>query len=61
MLCSEDEFAAFQIKCQAEIAARVASGECTRCNGKGKIRGFGHVEGGKCFGCNGTGKRRVCK
>lgn len=28
---------------------------CTRCEGKGRIRGFSHVENGICFGCGGRG------
>lgn len=52
----EEGFVAYQRKCQAEIAA---SNECYKCAGKGRIRGFGHIEGGKCFACGGTGKRRI--
>lgn len=29
--------------------------ECERCNGKGHIRGYSHVQGGVCFKCAGTG------
>lgn len=32
---------------------------CTRCDGKGRIRGFSHIEGGKCFACGGAGVRRL--
>jgi len=32
---------------------------CTRCDGKGRIRGFSHVEGGRCFACGGAGVRRI--
>ena len=40
-------------------AARVNPAmECTRCNGKGKIRGFEHVSRGTCFACQGAGVRR---
>ena len=28
---------------------------CGRCDGKGTIRGFGHVAGGVCFACSGAG------
>ena len=31
---------------------------CTRCDGKGKVRGFSHIEGGVCFACGGKGVRR---
>lgn len=30
---------------------------CTRCDGSGRIRAFGHVLGGVCFKCNGSGKQ----
>lgn len=40
-------------------AAQQAAGNCTRCNGRGRIRGFSHVEGGQCFACKGTGKARI--
>lgn len=30
---------------------------CTRCDGKGKVRGFSHIERGVCFACNGRGVR----
>jgi hypothetical protein len=30
--------------------------DCGKCNGKGKIREFGHVHFGICFECEGTGK-----
>lgn len=29
--------------------------KCTRCEGKGRISGFGHVQGGVCFKCAGKG------
>lgn len=32
---------------------------CTRCDGKGRIRGFSHIEGGKCFACGGAGVRHL--
>jgi hypothetical protein len=28
---------------------------CNRCDGKGHVRGFGHIENGRCFACNGNG------
>jgi hypothetical protein len=31
---------------------------CGRCDGKGHIRGFGHVANGVCFACSGAGIRR---
>ena len=31
---------------------------CGRCDGKGKIRGFGHIENGTCFACGGHGIRK---
>ena len=31
---------------------------CWKCDGKGYIREYGHVEGGVCFNCNGTGKAK---
>lgn len=30
---------------------------CSRCDGKGEIRAFGHVLGGVCFKCGGCGKQ----
>lgn len=30
--------------------------ECFKCGGKGKIRGFEHIENGDCFQCAGTGR-----
>lgn len=32
---------------------------CTRCDGKGRINGFGHVLGGVCFKCKGSGRQRT--
>lgn len=29
---------------------------CGKCDGKGKIDAFSHIENGKCFWCGGTGK-----
>lgn len=29
--------------------------ECGRCDGKGHIRGFCHIDNGKCFACHGAG------
>ncbi len=28
---------------------------CGKCDGKGKIRGFDHIEHGVCFACGGQG------
>lgn len=28
---------------------------CSRCDGKGRVRGFEHIERGLCFGCGGSG------
>ena len=33
--------------------------ECSRCDGKGKVQGFGHVANGVCFSCHGTGVELV--
>lgn len=53
-LCGDEEsFAAFQ----AQMAQQV-SGQCTKCNGRGKINAFSHISGGSCFTCKGTGKLR---
>ena len=30
---------------------------CGRCNGKGRIHGYGHVMNGVCFGCGGSGTK----
>lgn len=30
--------------------------DCKRCNGKGYLKTYVHVEGGRCYRCNGTGK-----
>lgn len=30
--------------------------ECGKCNGKGNIQAFRHIEKGDCFWCNGSGK-----
>ncbi len=27
---------------------------CSKCDGKGSINGFGHIENGKCFRCGGA-------
>ena len=32
---------------------------CSRCSGKGHIRGFEGIAGGVCFGCGGTGGEHV--
>lgn len=29
--------------------------ECGKCDGKGSITGFDHIENGRCFVCQGTG------
>lgn len=50
----------------AEIAARRLAEQtpearanpamaCSRCDGKGQVRGFEHIERGVCFGCGGSG------
>lgn len=44
---------------QTAAAKANPSMACTRCDGKGRIRGFGHIEGGKCFACGGAGVRRL--
>lgn len=31
---------------------------CWKCDGKGVIREYGHVQAGVCFACNGTGKAK---
>ena len=28
---------------------------CSKCDGKGRINGFGHIENGRCFRCGGAG------
>jgi hypothetical protein len=30
--------------------------DCFKCDGKGRISGFGHIVGGRCFECGGSGK-----
>lgn len=30
---------------------------CSKCEGKGRIQGFTHVQNGVCFRCGGTGKQ----
>jgi len=32
------------------------SATCGKCDGKGKIWAFGHIENGDCFWCHGSGK-----
>lgn len=32
---------------------------CQRCNGKGNIKAFSHVEGGVCFSCGGAKVKQV--
>lgn len=34
---------------------------CTKCDGRGKLRAFGHIENGKCFLCAGSGKLDASK
>jgi len=34
-------------------------GECSKCDGKGRISAFSHIENGACFTCKGTGKVRI--
>lgn len=31
---------------------------CPKCNGNGRIKEYGHVQGGICFECNGTGRNK---
>jgi len=31
--------------------------KCERCDGKGRIREYGHIDGGRCWRCNGTGEQ----
>ena len=33
--------------------------ECSKCDGKGKIEGFGHIANGKCFRCWGSGYTNI--
>lgn len=40
---------------QAKIA-RPTSGACGKCNGKGKIGAFSHIDRGVCFACKGAGR-----
>ena len=35
----------------------MATTECKRCCGTGKVGNFANVKGGVCFACNGTGRR----
>jgi DnaJ-class molecular chaperone len=35
----------------------MATIECKRCCGTGKVGNFANVKGGVCFACNGTGRR----
>ncbi len=55
---------------KAKVAARRAAAQtpaakanpamaCTRCDGKGTLRAFSHIESGKCYGCGGTGVFRA--
>jgi hypothetical protein len=40
------------------VASRILEHtECGRCDGNGRIRGYGHVHGGICFKCGGRGVR----
>ena len=34
---------------------------CYKCDGAGRINGFGHVSGGVCFACGGAGVRHARK
>ena len=34
---------------------QMATVKCNKCNGKGHIPGFSHVNQGRCFDCNGAG------
>ncbi len=35
---------------------RGSNRHCSRCNGRGYIPNFRHIDGGKCFSCGGTGR-----
>lgn len=37
-------------------APRFTGGACGKCDGKGRIGAFSHIDGGVCFTCKGTGK-----
>lgn len=45
---------AARLRAEADGIERRAA-KCGRCQGKGEISCFRHVEGGVCFGCDGTG------
>lgn len=35
--------------------AQIIKINCPKCDGRGRIAAFGHVQGGVCFSCGGTG------
>jgi DnaJ-class molecular chaperone len=39
--------------------SKMVTGDCAKCDGKGKIRGFSHIANGTCFTCKGSGKVTV--
>ena len=43
------------VKTMRDGSKRYRVEACPRCNGKGRIYGFGHVYNGICFKCNGSG------
>jgi hypothetical protein len=43
----------------SQPATRTITGTCTRCDGSGSIRAFGHYANGTCFACHGTGTLTV--
>jgi chemotaxis response regulator CheB len=49
--------AAQRLACQTVAARANPDRACTKCDGKGTIRGFGHIDGGRCFRCGGKGVR----
>jgi hypothetical protein len=40
-------------------STRTITGTCSRCDGTGTIRAFGHYANGRCFACHGTGSLTV--
>jgi len=42
----------------SETKRRRPLGNCPRCGGSGRIRGFSHISGGECFQCEGSGSIR---
>ncbi len=35
------------------------TGKCGKCDGRGRINAFMHIDGGKCFTCGGAGKVEI--